>query len=209
MVPGASDGVQRVGSAQRDHRARAQQERGLMMARNTVSRSLHDVGLAAWFGGTLANAVALNPASGQASSPSDRGQVANTGWDRWTPVNAAAIAVHLAGSIGQLSGNKSRLAAQSGVGMMAIVKTGVTAAALGVTAYSRVLGKKVSAHTDVPVDDATTPAPTTPPEVAAAQKQLAALQWAIPALTGALVVISSFAGEQQRPGSVLHNLLKP
>ena len=180
-----------------------------MMARNTVSRSLHDVGLAAWFGGTLANAVALNPASGQASSPSDRGQVANTGWDRWTPVNAAAIALHLAGSIGQLSGNKSRVAAQSGVGMMAIVKTGVTAAALGVTAYSRVLGKKVSAHTDVPVDDATTPTPATPPEVAAAQKQLAALQWAIPALTGTLVVISSFAGEQQRPATVLRNLLKP
>ncbi len=33
------------------------------MAHDTLSRSLHDVGLAAWFGGTLANAVALNPAS--------------------------------------------------------------------------------------------------------------------------------------------------
>ena len=33
------------------------------MARNTLSRSLHDVGLAAWFGGTLANAVALNAAA--------------------------------------------------------------------------------------------------------------------------------------------------
>ena len=30
-----------------------------VMARNTLSRSLHDVGLAAWFGGTLANAVSL------------------------------------------------------------------------------------------------------------------------------------------------------
>ena len=30
------------------------------MARNTLSRSLHDVGLSAWFGGTLANAVSLN-----------------------------------------------------------------------------------------------------------------------------------------------------
>ena len=34
------------------------------MARNTLSRSLHDVGLSAWFGGTLANAVALNAAAG-------------------------------------------------------------------------------------------------------------------------------------------------
>ncbi|WP_375474827.1 hypothetical protein [uncultured Jatrophihabitans sp.] len=178
------------------------------MASSTVSRSLHDVGLAAWFGGTLANAVALNTASGHTSNPADSGRVANIGWDRWTPVNAAAIAIHLAGSIGQLSANKSRLAGQSGVGTMAIVKTGVTAAALGVTAYSRLLGKKVSAHTDVPVNDATTPAQSTPPDVAAAQKQLALLQWAAPALTGTLVVISSFAGEQQRPTNVLRSLLR-
>jgi hypothetical protein len=36
------------------------------MARNTLSRSLHDVGLSAWFGGTLANAVALNAAAAKA-----------------------------------------------------------------------------------------------------------------------------------------------
>lgn len=178
------------------------------MATNTVSRSLHDVGLAAWFGGTLANAIALNTAAGQASNAEERGLVTNTGWDRWTPVNAAAIAMHLVGSVGQLSSNKTRLASQPGVGTMAIVKTGVTAAALGVTAYSRVLGKKVSAHPAVPVDDATTPTPATPPEVAAAQKQLNMLQWAVPALTGTLVIISSFAGEQQRPTTVVRNLLK-
>lgn len=178
------------------------------MAPSTMSRSLHDLGLAAWFGGTLANAVALNPASGQASHSADRGQVANTGWDRWTPVNAAAIGMHLAGSVGQLASNKSRLAAQSGVFTMAIVKTGVTAAALGVTAYSRLLGKKMSANAAVPVEDATTPAAQTPPEVAAAQKQLALLQWAVPALTGTLVVISSFAGEQQRPTTVVRKLFK-
>ena len=39
----------------------------------------------------LANAVALNPAAGEAVRPSDAGAVANAGWDRWTPVNAAAI----------------------------------------------------------------------------------------------------------------------
>ena len=35
-------------------------EKESTMARNTLSRSLHDVGLSAWFGGTLANAVSLN-----------------------------------------------------------------------------------------------------------------------------------------------------
>ena len=169
---------------------------------NTISRSLHDLGLSAWFGGTLANAVALNPASAQAATPGATGAVANTGWDRWTPVNAGAIGIHLLGSVGQLIGNTDRLAAQKGVGTMAIVKTGVTAAALGVTAYSRMLGKKVSENTTVPAESGTEPARTTPPEVAKAQRQLDALQWAVPALTGLLVVISAFAGEQQRPQQV-------
>ena len=179
-----------------------------MSEKNTISRSLHDVGLSAWFGGTLANAVALNQAAGQSGQQGGAGAVANAGWDRWTPVNAAAIGAHLVGSVGQLIGNKDRLLAQRGVGTMALVKTGLTVAALGVTGYSRVLGGRISAHRAVPVADGTTPSAATPPEVASAQKQLAILQWAVPALTGALVVVSSYAGEQQRSNSVLQGLTK-
>jgi hypothetical protein len=168
------------------------------MARDTISRSLHDVGLAAWFGGTLANAVALNTAAAEAQGQSATGAVANVGWDRWTPVNAAAIGAHLVGSVGQLGGNAGRIAAQRGVGSMVVVKTALTAAALGATAYSRVLGKRVSARTDVPAESGTQPAAATPEDVAAAQRQLRMLQWAVPAITGALVVVSAFAGEQQR-----------
>lgn len=179
-----------------------------MSETNTLSRSLHDLGLSAWFGGTLANAVALNRAAGQTAQQSDAGAVANSGWDRWTPVNAAAIGAHLVGSVGQLVGNRNRLTTQPGVGTMAVVKTGLTVAALAVTGYSRVLGSRISAHQAVPVSDGTTPSSSTPREVASAQKQLAVLQWAVPALTGALVVVSSFAGEQQRPTSVLKSLTK-
>lgn len=177
------------------------------MARNTMSRSLHDLGLAAWFGGTLANAVALNPAAAQAEQPGSVGAVANVGWDRWTPVNAAAIGAHLVGSVGQIVGNKGRIAGQEGVASMAVTKTALTVAALGVTAYSRMLGRKVSEHTRVPVESGTEPTTTTPPEVAAAQKQLALLQYAVPALTGALVVVSSFAGEQERASEVKKGIL--
>ena len=168
-----------------------------------LSRSLHDVGLAAWFGGTLANAVALNAAAGQATRPSDSGAVVSAGWDRWTPINAAAIGAHLAGSVGQLASNAPRVGGQPGVAKMAVIKTGLTAAALGVTAWSRVLGKRISAETRPAVEDGTTPTPETPDVVAGAQKQLAVLQWVVPALTGVLVVTSPFAGEQQRPTSVL------
>lgn len=176
------------------------------MSTNTLSRSLHDVGLAAWFGGTLANASALNAAAAEADSPSGTGAVANVGWDRWTPVNAAAIAAHLVGSVGMLSSDAGRVAAQKGALRTTMIKTGLTAAALGVTAYSRVLGRRVSARTEVPAESGTEPAAGTPADVAAAQRQLRLLQWAVPALTGALVVVSAQAGEEQRPSNVLDGL---
>jgi hypothetical protein len=175
---------------------------------NFPSRALHDVGLSAWFGGTLANAVSLNRAAGATDRYSEAGRVTNAGWDAWTPVNAAAIGAHLVGAVGQLLGNRERVAAQKGVAAMSVIKTVLTAAALGVTAYSRVLGQRVSQQSDVPVESGTEPAETTPPDVAAAQRQLKLLQWAVPALTGALVVVTAYAGEQQRPTAVKEGLLQ-
>jgi len=169
---------------------------------------LHDLGLSAWFGGTLANAVALNAAAAEAGHGERAGAVANVGWDRWTPVNAAAIGAHLVGSLSQLAGNSNRVSAQRGVGSMVLVKTTLTAAALGATAYSRALGAKVSQQTDVPAESGTEPAASTPPDVAAAQRQLKMMQWAVPALTGALVVVSAFAGEQQRASEVQRGIAR-
>ncbi len=40
-----------------------------MAADNTVSRSLHDLGLAAWFGGSLMGAVGLNGAAASVEEP--------------------------------------------------------------------------------------------------------------------------------------------
>jgi hypothetical protein len=177
------------------------------MSRNTLSRSLHDLGLSAWFGGTLANAVALNSAAAQADSPQGTGAVANEGWDRWTPVNGGAIALHLAGSVGQLVGNKGRITTQSGVPSMVVAKTALTAVALGVTAWSRSLGRTVSQAQAVPAESGTSPVGSTPRDVAEAQKRLRALQWAVPALTGGLVVISAFAGEQERASEQLGGLV--
>ena len=177
------------------------------MSSNTLSRTLNDVGLAAWFGGTLANAVALNPAAGAADSPTGVGSVANTGWDRWTPVNAAAIGAHLVGSTGLLLGNKGRVVGQRGVASTSLVKTALTGAAIGVTAYSRMLGRRVSADTQVPAESGTEPSPRTPRDVAEAQRKLKLLQWAVPALTAAMIVLDARLGEQQRPSNVVEGVL--
>ncbi len=113
------------------------------MARSTFSHVMHDLGLAAWFGGSLAGAVGINGAAADVSDTGQRLRVANAGWARWTPVNLAAIGVHLVGGAGLLLANKGRVATQRGVGASTIAKTALTAAALGVTAYSRALGKKL------------------------------------------------------------------
>jgi hypothetical protein len=178
-----------------------------MSERNTLVRSLNDLGLAAWFGGTLAGAVGINGAAADVQDRSQRLRVATAGWARWTPVNLAAIGAHLVGSTGLLLGNKGRTVAQRGVGAASVAKTALTGAALAATAYSRVLGKKVEQGEPAPVEGGTSPAADTPPEVATAQRQLAVTQWVIPALTAALVVVNAVHGELQRPSQAVPGLL--
>jgi len=179
-----------------------------MSQRNTFARSLNELGLAAWFGGSLMGAVGLNGAAAEVDPKDQRARVANAGWSRWTPVNLGAIGAHLAGAALLIVGNKGRLAGQKGVGATSIAKGGVTAAALAATAYSRVLGQKVMDAGDVPVEGGTDPAPETPADVAGAQRKLNILQWAIPALTGALVLADAFMGEQQRGAQVASGVAK-
>jgi hypothetical protein len=75
-----------------------------------------------------------------------------------------------------------------------------------VTAYSRVLGKIVSRGGATPSKRGTKPSKRARGEIAAAQERLDQLQWVVPAITGALVVLSSYAGEQQRPSEVLRGI---
>jgi hypothetical protein len=126
----------------------------LTSSRNTIVRSLHDVGAAGWFGGSLMGAVA----------------------------------------------RRDRIRSQSGVGANTAVKTVLTAAALGATAYSGLLGAKLGRVGDVPAEGGTVPGDATPGDIARSHERLRILQWATPVLTGALVVLGAQQGEQQRPG---------
>ena len=175
---------------------------------NTVARSLHDLGLAAWFGGSLMGAVGLNGAAAVVDRPEQRLRVANAGWARWTPVNLAGIAAHVAGGSMLLVANKGRLAGQRGVATATIAKTALTGLALAATGYSRVLGAKLQRVGDAPVEGGTTPTGGTPEEVAKVQRQLNVLQWVIPGLTGATLVLNAQMGEQQRPTNVATGVLQ-
>ena len=170
---------------------------------HTVVRSLHDVGLAAWFGGALMGAVGLNGASKDVVDARDRIRVPAFGWARWTPVNAAAIASHLVGGAGLLAANGRRALAQESVRGNTVAKSAVTAAALGATTYAGVLGRKIARTGHVPARSATTPSEETPEEVSEVQQRQRVVQWAVPALTGALVVLASHQGEKEKPRNVL------
>lgn len=165
---------------------------------NTLVRAMHDLGMSAWFGGSLMGAVGLNGATGQAEDPQERTRLSSLGWAKWAPVQIAAVGVHALGGIGLLAGNQGRLALDPDSRTNTIAKTALTVVAAGVTAYSGLQGRKVAQLSEEGAEGATEPSPTASEELASAQRQLKIAQWAIPALTGVLVVLGAQQGEQQR-----------
>ncbi len=170
-----------------------------MSERNTVLRSLHDLGLAAWCGGSLMGAVGLNGAAeDESTSETSSVRISSAGWNRWAPVNAVAIAAHLVGGTGLLSANAARVQHQQGVAASTMAKTAMTGAALAATAYARVLGKKIEKTFSADAEERAA-ADQQPLSLDKAKRQLAAAQWAVPLLTAGIVVLNALHGEQQRP----------
>lgn len=205
--------------------------------RQTLLRTCHDLGLAAWFGGSLFGVAGLNAAAGEAGDRQSARRVASIGWAKWTPVNAAAIGVHLVGAVGLLVGNRDRVATQPGPARNTAVKAGLTAVALGASAYTRLLGKKIeqeeihrangvssaatsgvatsggthsaAAAADKVVGQATgAVADRLPLDLAQTERQLRYAQFAVPALTGLVLALGSQHGEQQRPGQQLREFAR-
>ena len=113
-----------------------------MSSRNTIVRSLHDVGAAAWFGGSLMGAVGVNGAAAAARDPQDRARIAAAGWAKWAPVSAIAIGAHLLGGGSVLYANRARAKHQAGVTSNTVAKIALTGAALAATVYSGSSGRQ-------------------------------------------------------------------
>lgn len=170
-----------------------------MSARNTLVRSLHDLGLAAWFGGTLMGAVGLNGGTAKADDPTERLRLSSVGWARWAPVQWGAIVLHGIGGAGLILGNKTRLATQPEARTNTIVKLAITGVAGGASLYAGILGAEIAKHADEGAEGVTEPDSDASAPLTSAQKQQRILQWILPALTGALIVLGAQQGEQQRP----------
>ncbi|MFM9921308.1 hypothetical protein [Lacisediminihabitans sp. H27-G8] len=179
-----------------------------MSERNTIVRSMHDLGLAAWFGGSLMGAVGLNGAASEAHDPAERLSLSSAGWAKWAPVQLAALVVHGIGGVGLIVGNKGRLAAQGESRTNTIVKLIVTGIAGAVTLYAGLLGTRIADHADEGGHGVTEPHSSASTELQTAQRQQQILQWAIPAVTAVLVILGAQQGEQQRPlAGFLHSKL--
>lgn len=166
--------------------------------RNGTTTLLHDVGLAAWFGGAWMGAVGLNGATIEVDDHTQRTRVANAGWFRWAPIAGTALVAHVASAY--LLGRLVPAPAGRGQGSAGLrrVRTIVTVAAVAATAETGISGQRVVRGGDVPVATAVIPIAATPPDVAAAQRRLRVAQWLVPGFTGALVVLEAL---QRRAGA--------
>ena len=172
------------------------------MTTHPLIRSLHDLGLATWAGGSLMGAVGLNGAAAALDDPRERASAATAGWRRWAPVNAAGLGAHLIGATGLLITDWDRVRGQQGVAKSSAIKTVVTGVGLGVAAWSAVLNQKMTEAGAPPVKGATEPGPSTPDDVARTQRQLKVAQWANPLVATTLIGLSSWQSEQQRTQEV-------
>ena len=169
-----------------------------MSGRNTLVRSMHDLGLAAWFGGGLMGVIGLNGGTAKAKDPAERLRLASIGWARWAPVQLAAVAVHGIGGIGLILGNKGRLATQGEARSNTVIKTVVTGVAGASTVAAAIAGSKILARSDEGGEGVTEPGANASKELASAQRAEKLLQWSIPLLTGVLLLVAAQQGEQQR-----------
>lgn len=143
-----------------------------------VTRAAHDVGLAAWLGGSMFAKFAMNPSLSRISDPAERGSVANAAWNGYNVVNAAGLGAAALGwtaarltetEDAELTGaEKSLSLAKDGLMAVAVV-TGVANGIQGARLVKQAPGGAV------PIEDGTTPGPETPPEAARIQRTLGVL----------------------------------
>jgi hypothetical protein len=167
-----------------------------MSNRTTMLAIIHDVGLAAWFGGAWMGAIGLNGATIEVDDHTQRTRVANAGWFRWAPIAGAALLGHVASAyaLGRLLPTPQ--GRDRGSAGKRRFRTVVTLAAMISTAETGISGQRVVRGGDVPVATATRPIAATPPEVAAAQRRLRVAQWLVPTFTGAIFVLEALQREQ-------------
>jgi hypothetical protein len=119
---------------------------------------------------------------------------------RQRPIQVAAIATQLASGAALTLANRKRVAGQRGVARTSAIRTGLTGAAIAMTVLAARTGRKVASESDGEAEEQF--------ETSGDERRLRVAQWMVPALTGAIVVMDAFMGEQQRPNQVVRGALE-
>lgn len=155
--------------------------RGLMR-RSSPARAVHDMGLAATFGGALMARVGL----AGATSPLQR-RAACMARTRWWPIAVTAAAAHLLGQRRLAHSNRLRLAVQDSAGTAVALEAGVGGGALVAAVVAARLARRCALGYD---------------EQGVEPARLRAAEWAVVVLAAAGLVLDAVAAEQQRPQNV-------
>ncbi|WP_103352165.1 hypothetical protein [Amycolatopsis sp. CA-128772] len=159
-------------------------------------RGARDLGLAVWLGGSLMGAVGLDGTAARAADRVAAARITSTGWSRWTPVGAGAIALHLVGVAGTVKARRSRAGMFPFAGRRRLpeqataVRSVTTVAAMAASTYSYLVGKQIQ-HAALDGDGVTAEADLGAQRhqrLLRGERGLGWVQWAVPALTALLVV---------------------
>lgn len=182
-----------------------------MATLSTTAWVLHDLGLAAGFGGNLFGQLALNPAVKVIDSKEERSKVTHVAWDRYKTVNAIALAAMggswLAGRTA-LSGREVGRASRN----LTLLKDGLVIGAFASGVGALVTGTMLdSARSgDQPIESGHSPARETPPRVARLQRTvntLGALNIAFEAGVLALTTVLAMKAGKSTKWSFLSRFL--
>jgi len=133
----------------------------------------------------------------------DKQRVESAAWSAWQPIQIAAIATQLASGAALTLANRKRVAGQRGVARTSAIRTGLTGAAIAMTVLAARTGSKVASESMSANGNGHESFETNGDE-----RRLRMAQWMVPALTGAIVVMDAFMGEQQGPKQVVRGALE-
>jgi hypothetical protein len=174
---------------------------------SNITRIVHNLGLATWFGGAFFGQIALNPTVSRISDRNERGRVLNEAWGRFNVVNSVAVAATLL--TWRLGGLKTdgELRAPVLVRFKNLLLGG--AAISGIA--SGILGARIatqSSEGDTPVESGTQPAPETPEEAAQSQRLISLTGTsALALLIGAIAASTVIEASAVKPHGILSRLL--
>ncbi len=143
-----------------------------------VTRAAHDIGLAAWLGGSMFGKFALNPSVVAISSRAERGQVVNAAWGGYNVINTASLAAVTVGWLGARATEAGPWRQTEEERQLSKIKDGLVAGAALTGALNGIQGARLAKSAPegaVPIERGNEPAPETPANAARIQRSLGLL----------------------------------